>query len=89
MWLAYLAISRSTQKRDAHSQVVGERQLFYYLQLNQHLCLTCTRGHEMCRKHPHKTIMNYKVRRLRVAGVLFALGSVALAVLIVVIIWKV
>ncbi|MBV9689641.1 MAG: hypothetical protein JO202_08005 [Ktedonobacteraceae bacterium] len=36
-----------------------------------------------------KAFMNYKMRRLRVAGVLFALGSVALAVLIVVIIWKV
>jgi hypothetical protein len=35
-----------------------------------------------------KTMMNYKMRRLRVAGVLFALGSVALAVLIVFVIRK-
>ena len=36
-----------------------------------------------------KKITNYKMRRLRVAGVLFALGSVALAVLIIFIIWNV
>ena len=34
-------------------------------------------------------ITMYKMRRLRIAGVLFALGSVALAVLIIFIIWTV
>ncbi len=36
-----------------------------------------------------KQITNYKMRRLRVAGVLFTLGSIALAVLIIFIIWNV
>ena len=36
-----------------------------------------------------KAIMLYKMRRLRVAGILFALGSLALAILIISIIWNV
>lgn len=36
-----------------------------------------------------KQITNYKMRCLRVAGVLFTLGSIALAVLIIFIIWNV
>jgi hypothetical protein len=36
-----------------------------------------------------KKISGYKMCRLRVAGVLFTLGSIALAVLIIFIIWAV
>lgn len=36
-----------------------------------------------------KEIMRYKMRRLRVAGILFALGSTALAILVISIIWSV
>lgn len=36
-----------------------------------------------------KTILSYKMLRLRIAGVLFALGSIALAALIISIIWSI
>ena len=36
-----------------------------------------------------KKITTYKMRRLRMAGILFTLGSIALAVLIISIIWRV
>jgi hypothetical protein len=42
-----------------------------------------------CMSEQLKQITRYKMRRLRVAGFLFALGSMALAVLIITIIWAV